>query len=170
MPSFSKSLRAGRSLANLSQEKLAEMSGLSRAEIVRAENDELKLLPKSAYVLKAELEKQGIEFLEETPESGPGVRWKKPGSVDAFDAAKIRAARSMLGLSQTALAKLASSDRTFIYRIERAVAKSVDAAVLKKLRVALEGAGAEFIPESDQSGAGVRLRKSDERTPELARR
>ena len=61
----------------------------------------------------------------------------------------------MLGLSQTALAEMAGLSKTGVVNIEagRADAK---ASTLRRLREALEAAGATFIPENG-GGAGVRL-------------
>lgn len=73
---------------------------------------------------------------------------------------QIRAARGLLGWSQTDLAQAAGRSLPTIKRLERdsddgpAVSEEVRDAV----RAALEKAGVEFIPENG-GGAGVRLKK-----------
>lgn len=73
---------------------------------------------------------------------------------------QIRAARGLLGLSQTELADRAGLSLPTIKRMERedggGPAVSDDAK--EKVRAALEKAGVEFIAENG-GGAGVRLRK-----------
>jgi transcriptional regulator with XRE-family HTH domain len=73
---------------------------------------------------------------------------------------QIRAARGLLGWSQTELAEAAGRSLPTIKRLEREdgegpiVSDDVRAAVQK----ALEKAGIEFIPENG-GGAGVRIKK-----------
>jgi transcriptional regulator with XRE-family HTH domain len=77
---------------------------------------------------------------------------------------QIRAARGLLGWSQTQLAEAAERSLPTIKRLEResdegsAVSDDVREAVQK----ALENAGVEFIPENG-GGAGVRLAKRSKR-------
>ena len=75
-------------------------------------------------------------------------------------AAQIRAARALLGLSQTELSELADVGIATVKRIELAVEISGAARTLWKLETALEKAGVEFILEDDVNGPGVRLRES----------
>jgi transcriptional regulator with XRE-family HTH domain len=78
---------------------------------------------------------------------------------------QIRAARGLLGWSQTQLAEAAERSLPTIKRLERedgegpAVSEDVREAVQK----ALEKAGVEFIPENG-GGAGVRLAKRGRKT------
>lgn len=73
---------------------------------------------------------------------------------------QIRAARGLLGLSQTELADRAGLSLPTIKRMERedgdGPAVSDDAK--EKVRTALEKAGVEFIAENG-GGAGVRMKK-----------
>ncbi|MDI4234758.1 helix-turn-helix transcriptional regulator [Bradyrhizobium sp. Arg237L] len=77
---------------------------------------------------------------------------------------QIRAARGLLGWSQTQLAEAAGRSLPTIKRLEResdegmAVSDDVREAVQR----ALESAGVEFIPENG-GGAGVRLAKRAKR-------
>jgi transcriptional regulator with XRE-family HTH domain len=160
MSSLFESIRAARTLLNLSQEELADEINVSRSEIARFERRELKMMPKFAYVLKAELEKRGVEFLEPTEDQGYGVRWKNPGKLDPFQAAQIRTARVMLGLSQLELAELTGLKRIFVWRLENEKTSSVPTDAVRKLVLALEAKGARFIPESEHFGAGVRIKPS----------
>ncbi len=70
--------------------------------------------------------------------------------------AQIRAARALLGWSQTELAKAARLSRPTIDRAERTQAVSDDA--LATMRKAMEKAGVIFQDENGE-GPGVRLRK-----------
>ena len=71
--------------------------------------------------------------------------------------AQIRAARALLGWSQTELAKAAGLSRPTIDRAERTGAVSDDA--LATMRKAMEKAGVIFQDENGE-GPGVRLRKA----------
>ena len=73
---------------------------------------------------------------------------------------QILAARSLLGLSQTDLAKRASIGLATLQRMEtggREVRGS--AKTIWKLEKALEAAGVMFIDQDEAHGPGVRLRK-----------
>ena len=71
--------------------------------------------------------------------------------------AQSRAARGLVGWSQTELATAAGMSLPTVKRYETGVA-NVSADAIGRLRQALEAAGVEFIPENG-GGAGVRLRK-----------
>jgi transcriptional regulator with XRE-family HTH domain len=73
---------------------------------------------------------------------------------------QIRAARSLLGWSQTELAGHAGLSLPTIKRVERenGDGPNVSHEAREKLRRALEKGGVEFIAENG-GGAGVRLRK-----------
>lgn len=73
---------------------------------------------------------------------------------------QIRAARGLLGWSQTQLAEAAGRSLPTIKRLEREDGDGpvVSDDVRDAVRTALEKAGVEFIPENG-GGAGVRLRK-----------
>ena len=68
---------------------------------------------------------------------------------------QIRAARGLLGWSQSQLADAADLSRPTVERAERA---SVSGETIATIRKALEQAGVEFIEENG-GGPGVRLRK-----------
>lgn len=72
---------------------------------------------------------------------------------------QVKAARSLLGWSQTDLAEASGVSEPTIKRLEAGEGElggRADTAV--KIKAALEGAGIQFIPENG-GGAGVRLRK-----------
>jgi transcriptional regulator with XRE-family HTH domain len=73
-------------------------------------------------------------------------------------AAQIRAARGLLGLSQTTLSELADVGIATVKRLELATEIRASARTLIKIQSALERAGVEFLPADDAHGAGVRLR------------
>ena len=77
---------------------------------------------------------------------------------------QIRAARGLLGWSQTDLAEAAGRSLPTIKRLERESddGSAVSEDVRDAVRAALEKAGVEFIPENS-GGAGVRLARRGKR-------
>jgi transcriptional regulator with XRE-family HTH domain len=71
---------------------------------------------------------------------------------------QIRAARGLLGWSQSKLAERAGLSLPTVKRVEIDLGLRVSEAARNKLRRALESAGVEFIDENG-GGPGVRLRK-----------
>ena len=91
------------------------------------------------------LEEGGAEFI---PAHG--------GTVAAISPEQCRAARAVLKLSQTELARAAGLGRSTLADYERAT-RTPTSENLAAIRVALEGAGIAFI-DPDGGGPGVRLR------------
>ena len=77
---------------------------------------------------------------------------------------QLRAARSLLGWSQTELAEHAGLSLPTVKRVERESGDgpNVSDEAREKLRKALEKAGIEFIAENG-GGAGVRLKRRTKR-------
>jgi len=71
---------------------------------------------------------------------------------------QLRAARGLLGWSQSKLAARAGLSLPTVKRVEGDLGPRVSDKAKSKLRRALESAGVEFIDENG-GGAGVRLRK-----------
>ena len=71
---------------------------------------------------------------------------------------QIRAARGLLGWSQSKLAARAGLSLPTVKRVELGLGPRVSDAARNKLQQALESAGVEFIDENG-GGPGVRLRK-----------
>jgi transcriptional regulator with XRE-family HTH domain len=72
---------------------------------------------------------------------------------------QIRAARALLGLSQTELAKKASIGVATLQRLEMAGGELRGSArTIWKLQKTLESAGIVFLDEEGNAGPGVRLR------------
>jgi transcriptional regulator with XRE-family HTH domain len=71
---------------------------------------------------------------------------------------QIRAARGLLGWSQSKLAERAGLSLPTVKRVEIDLGPRVSEEARNKLRRALESAGVEFIDENG-GGPGVRLRK-----------
>ncbi|WP_421906767.1 helix-turn-helix domain-containing protein [Mameliella sp.] len=71
--------------------------------------------------------------------------------------AQSRAARGLVSMTQTDLAKAANLGQSTIIDFERE-RRIVSHEAIAAIRAALEAAGVEFIPENG-GGAGVRLRK-----------
>jgi transcriptional regulator with XRE-family HTH domain len=73
---------------------------------------------------------------------------------------QIRAARSLLGISQDELAKAASISVITVKRIEAAGTEMKGTAqTMARIQRALETQGIEFIDQDEKKGPGVRLRK-----------
>ena len=75
-----------------------------------------------------------------------------------IESSQIRAARALLGYSQTDLSKLASVSATTVKRIEASAEIRGSAETLWKIQTALEEAGIEFISADETKGPGVRLK------------
>jgi len=73
-------------------------------------------------------------------------------------AAQIKAARGLLGLSQTRLSELADVGIATVKRLELAKDIRASARTLINIQSALETAGVEFLPADDAHGPGVRLK------------
>ena len=79
-----------------------------------------------------------------------------------IDAAQIRAARALLNMGQTDLARIASVHVATIRRLEAATEVRGAAETVWKIQKALEAAGIEFISEEAGRGPGVRLKHARE--------
>ncbi len=77
----------------------------------------------------------------------------------AMNAAQSRAARGLLGWSQTDLALEASLSAVTVKRFETGRGANVSASAIESMQTALERGGVHFIPENG-GGAGVRLLKA----------
>jgi len=75
-----------------------------------------------------------------------------------IESSQIRAARALLGYSQTDLSKLASVSATTVKRIEASAEIRGSAETFWKIQTALEEAGIEFISADETKGPGVRLK------------
>jgi DNA-binding XRE family transcriptional regulator len=69
----------------------------------------------------------------------------------------LRAARSMLGLHQEQMAKLAGISTPTLHKIENGN-KRIAIEYVERLQVAFEKAGIEFLGEGEVSGEGLRWR------------
>lgn len=73
---------------------------------------------------------------------------------------QMRAARALLGISQTELANWAGIGVATVRRIEAAAGEiSGNAQTLMRIQRALETKGVVFIDQDDMQGPGVRLKK-----------
>jgi transcriptional regulator with XRE-family HTH domain len=82
-----------------------------------------------------------------------------------INAAQIRAARGLLGISQSALSELAAISAGTVKRLESAQEVRGSAASVLKIQTALERAGVEFIPGDEIKGPGVRLKHAGKAKP-----
>ena len=83
---------------------------------------------------------------------------KGSSSILAISAEQLRAARALLGWSQSRLAEKAGLSLPTVKRVETEQGPRVSGAARLALRVALESGGVEFIDENG-GGPGVRLCK-----------
>ena len=77
-------------------------------------------------------------------------------------AAQIRAARGLLGLSQTKLSELASVSAATIKRVEAGTQIRGSAETFRRIQKALEAAGVEFLPANEAKGSGVRFKQPEQ--------
>jgi transcriptional regulator with XRE-family HTH domain len=85
-------------------------------------------------------------------------------------ASQVKAARALLGLSQSELAKMAGLGIATVKRLEVATELRGAVTTLWKVQTALEEAGVEFLPAEEGGGPGVRLRAAARRRPKSKRR
>jgi transcriptional regulator with XRE-family HTH domain len=78
-----------------------------------------------------------------------------------IEAAQVRAARALIGWSQSKLAETAGVPLSIVERFEAGAPDHVANEATDKMRAVLEAAGVAFIPKNG-GGAGVRLRKGRE--------
>jgi|HubBroStandDraft_5_1064220.scaffolds.fasta_scaffold179535_3 transcriptional regulator with XRE-family HTH domain len=78
-----------------------------------------------------------------------------------IEAAQVRAARALIGWSQTKLAETAGVSLSIVERFEAGAPEPIADEAVAKMRAALEAAGVVFIPKNG-GGAGVRMRKGRE--------
>jgi transcriptional regulator with XRE-family HTH domain len=76
------------------------------------------------------------------------------------EAAQVRAARALIGWSQAKLAETAGVPVSTINAFETGAPDSIANEAVDKIRIALETAGAVFIPKDGGGGIGVRLREA----------
>jgi predicted transcriptional regulator len=87
-----------------------------------------------------------------------------------IQSSQIKAARSLLGLSQWQLAELAGIGLATLKRIEAASEIRGAADTFWKIQRTLEDAGVEFIPADEHKGPGVRLKETVRTKPKRPRR
>lgn len=79
------------------------------------------------------------------------------GSMAMMSVSQVRAARGLLGWSQTQLGNAAKLSLPTIKRYETGKGANVSYDAISAIQAALEAAGVEFIPKNG-GGVGVRLR------------
>ncbi len=84
---------------------------------------------------------------------------KKSNDMKTINSAQIRAARAMLKITAQDLADASGVGVATVRRAESDEGGTPTKVVNQAIRAALEAAGVEFIPEGEETGEGVRLRK-----------
>ena len=161
MPISPEQCRIARVLLNLSQEELAKAAHVARATLADFERGTRVPTHNNIQAIRTVLESAGIAFIPANG-GGSGARLRVAPNVGAADEMTIspeqcRAARSVLNLSQTELARAAGVGRSTVSDFEGA-SRRPNPANLAALRDALEAAGVAFIDPSG-GGPGVRLRE-----------
>ena len=77
-----------------------------------------------------------------------------------IEAPQVRAARALIGWSETQLADAAGVPISIVERFETGAPDPIAANAVEKMRAALERAGVVFIPKDGGGGIGVRLREA----------
>ncbi|RAX39820.1 helix-turn-helix transcriptional regulator [Rhizobium tropici] len=72
---------------------------------------------------------------------------------------QVRAARGLLNLTQQGLAEISQVSLRTIVQLEQGD-KEPSRSIAQTLKLSLEAAGVEFIPENGDGGVGVRLKKT----------
>lgn len=153
--------RAARGLLNLSQSEVAISAHIAPTTLTHFERGATTLNFNYLQAIRAVLETAGVELIPENG-GGPGARLRVAPKTDvaekpAISLEQCRAARTVLNLSQTALAKAAGLGRSTVADYERAD-RIPSPASLAALRDALEAAGVTFI-DPNGGGPGLRLQK-----------
>lgn len=153
--------RIARVLLNLSQEELAEAAHVARATLADFERGTRVPTHNNVQAIRTVLESAGIAFIPASG-GGAGARLRAaPETEAAYEAAispeQCRAARTVLNLSQTDLARAASVGRSTVSDFE-ATARRPKPVNLAALRDALETGGVVFI-DPNGGGPGLRLQK-----------
>lgn len=154
--------RAARGLLNLSQAEVAESAHVFPTTLTQFERGATKLNFNYLQAIRTALEAAGVVFIAANGD-GPGARLRlkrKAGAVEKalFSPEQCRAARAMLNLSQTGLAKAAGVGRSTVADYERG-ARVPNPENLAALRRALKAAGVIFVAADDVAGPGVRLQR-----------
>ena len=77
-----------------------------------------------------------------------------------IEAPQVRAARALIGWSETQLADAAGVPISIVERFETGAPDGIAANAVEKMRAALERAGVVFIPKDSGGGIGVRMREA----------
>ena len=76
-------LRAARALLNMSQVKLAKRAGVGVATVKRIEmSEKISGSARTLAKLQAALEREGVVFVFQSDNHGPGVRLKQPRPIE----------------------------------------------------------------------------------------
>jgi transcriptional regulator with XRE-family HTH domain len=175
--------RAARGLLDWTQQELAQKAGLGIVTVRQLEAGTHKPRRATLDVVRRAFERAGVEFIYENG-GGAGVRFRKPtrssASEDRFarrfrerneiithehflinkdlavTAEQLRAARGLLGWSQSELAARAGLSLPTVRRVESESGPRVSDEARTRLKKALESAGVGF---TDENGIGVYLRR-----------
>ena len=144
----------------MTQLEVAQSAHIATTTLADFEQEARAPTHNNLKAIRAALEAAGVAFVAANG-GGPGVRLRVAPTTEAdtepaISPEQCRAARAVLDLTQTDLARAASLGRSTVADYERAD-RVPSRASLAALRKALEAAGVMFI-ESNGGGPGVRLR------------
>lgn len=151
--------RASRALLGISQSEVAESAHVAVTTLADFEQGVRLPTFNNLQAIRSVLEKAGVKLVSEKG-GGAGARLRTaPEAVNeaAISPGQCRAARAILNLSQTGLARTVGVGRSTVADFERG-ARIPAPANLTALRDTLKAAGIEFIDADQTAGPGVRLR------------
>ncbi|MCQ1839067.1 helix-turn-helix transcriptional regulator [Neorhizobium galegae] len=160
------SFRAARALLGKSQEDVAVTCGVDRRVVARLERVSYPKPTEAAHKVRRYYVNEGLEFLDANQKAGAGVRWKTGGQEDYFRRRQVNAARVLVDLSQTQLAKKLGVVRSVVTKYESGAVKTPDPSFIEHAVRILETEGAVFLPDTAMKGPGVRYGKL--RTAEIS--
>ncbi|TAX51862.1 MULTISPECIES: helix-turn-helix domain-containing protein [Rhizobium] len=160
--------RAARALMGKTQEDVATSCGVDRRIIARLERLSYPKPTEAAHKVRRFYVNEGLEFLDANKTAGAGVRWKTGGQEDYFHRRQVNAARVLMDLSQTQLAKKLGVVRSVVTKYESGAVKTPDPGFIEHAVRVLEAEGAVFLPDTAVKGAGVRLVSATEAKPTTA--
>ncbi len=157
-------LRSARFLLGLTQGQVEKACQLQPRFVYNLEGGKHVLMPRSALIIKAYYEREGVVFFDGTELHGSGIRWKAPRNDDPTRSKLFRAARGLADLSQDELANQSGVGRKFIATLEQDALVGINPERLRKLEEHLKALNIEMIPERGSVGAGVRWISDRENT------
>lgn len=156
--------RIARTLLRLTQAELAELADIAKSTLADFERGASAPTRNNLKAIRAALEQEGIAFIDGRGGAGARLRSSAKDAPKANSDSKaavtpeqVRAARTVLDLSQIELADKAGVGRSTVADFETG-ARTPHPGNLAKVRTALEAEGIAFIAPDASGGPGVTLK------------